>query len=166
MNSLVAETQSTSLLKRLHETGQAVWLDFVDRSFLADGGLRKLIEEDGATGVTSNPSIFEKAMGHGEAYDAGFAALLGKGDAGVQQLYEDAAIADIRHAADDLRPVYDRLDGRDGYVSFEVSPYLANDSEATIAEARRLWQAVDRPNLMIKVPGTEAGVPAIRQLIE
>ncbi len=166
MNSLVAETQSSNLLKRLHELGQAVWLDFLDRDFLAEGGLRRLIDEDGATGVTSNPSIFEKAMGHSDAYDAGFVALLGKGDAGVQQLYEDAAVTDIRHAADDLRPVYDRLDGRDGYVSLEVSPYLANDSAATIAEARRLWRAVDRPNLMIKVPGTEAGVPAVRQLIE
>jgi len=166
MNSLVAETQSANQLKRLNELGQAVWLDFLDRSFLAEGGLKKLIDEDGATGVTSNPSIFEKAMGHGDAYDAGFATLLGKGDASVQQLYEDAAITDIRHAADDLRPAYDRLDGRDGYVSLEVSPYLANDSAGTIAEARRLWRSVDRPNLMIKVPGTEAGVPAVRQLVE
>src|ERR1700761_950207 len=111
MSTVLDQPQAkTSLLKQLHEAGQAVWLDFVDRSFLAEGGLRKLVEEDGATGVTSNPSIFEKAMGHGDAYDAGFSALLGKGDAGVQQLYEDAAIADIRHAADDLRPVYDRLD--------------------------------------------------------
>ena len=166
MNSPVIETQSTSLLKRLDEFGQAVWLDFLDRSFLAEGGLKRLIEEDGATGVTSNPSIFEKAMGHGEAYDAGFTALLSRGDAGIQQLYEDAAIADIRHAADDLRAVYDRLDGRDGYASIEVAPYIANNSAETIAEARRLWRAIDCPNLMIKVPGTEAGVPAVRQLVE
>ena len=166
MNSPVIETQSTSLLKRLDEFGQAVWLDFLDRSFLAEGGLKRLIEEDGTTGVTSNPSIFEKAMGHGEAYDAGFTALLSRGDAGIQQLYEDAAIADIRHAADDLRAVYDRLDGRDGYASIEVAPYIANNSAETIAEARRLWRAIDCPNLMIKVPGTEAGVPAVRQLVE
>lgn len=155
----------TSRLAELNAAGQAVWLDFVDRKFLADGGLRKLIAEDGLTGVTSNPSIFEKAMGHGDAYDAGFSAFLGKGDAGVSDTYEAQAIADIQAAADDLRPVYDRLHGRDGYVSLEVSPYLANDTEMTIAEARRLWAAVDRPNLMVKVPGTKAGTPAIQTLI-
>ncbi len=156
----------TSRLKQLGEAGQAVWLDFVDRKFLADGGLRKLVEEDGLTGVTSNPSIFEKAMGHGEAYDAGFQAFLGKADASVQDTYESQAIADIKAAAADLRPVYDRLDGKDGYVSLEVSPYLADTTEATIEEARRLWASVDEPNLMVKVPGTKAGTPAIRQLIE
>jgi transaldolase/glucose-6-phosphate isomerase len=155
----------TSKLQQLNAAGQAVWLDFVDRKFLADGGLKKLVAEDALTGVTSNPSIFEKAMGSGDAYDAGFAAFLSKGDASVTDTYEAQAIVDIQAAADDLRPVYDRLDGRDGYVSLEVSPYLANDTEATIAEARRLWTAVDRPNLMVKVPGTAAGVPAIRQLI-
>ncbi|HEX7853664.1 MAG TPA: bifunctional transaldolase/phosoglucose isomerase [Sphingobium sp.] len=155
----------TSPLKQLHAAGQAVWLDFVDRSFLKAGGLRKLIAEDGATGVTSNPSIFEKAMGHGDAYDEGFRAFLGKGDASIQHLYESQAIADIQTAATDLRPVYDELESQDGYVSLEVSPYLANDTEATITEARRLWIQVDAPNLMIKVPGTKAGAPAIRQLI-
>jgi transaldolase/glucose-6-phosphate isomerase len=154
-----------SPLERLHAAGQAVWLDFLDRSFLKQGGLVKLVENDGITGVTSNPSIFEKAMGHGDAYDEGFEAVLSKGDASDQDLYESQAIADIRAAAADLRPGYDRLQGRDGYVSLEVSPYLANDTEATIAEARRLWKRVDAPNLMIKVPGTAAGVPAIRQLI-
>jgi transaldolase/glucose-6-phosphate isomerase len=156
----------TSLLKTLHRSGQAVWLDFVDRTFLKVGGLRKLIEDDGATGVTSNPSIFEKAMGHGDAYDAGFDAFLGKADASVQDLYESQAIADIKAAAADLRPVYDRLQGRDGYVSLEVSPYVATDTQATIGEARRLWSQVGEPNLMVKVPGTTAGTPAIRQLIE
>ena len=157
---------TTSLLKQLHRSGQAVWLDFVDRSFLKDGGLKTLVEEDGATGVTSNPSIFEKAMGHGDAYDAGFKAFLGKADASVQDTYESQAIADIKAAAADLRPVYDRLGGRDGYVSLEVSPYLANGTEVTIEEARRLWTHVAEPNLMVKVPGTKAGTPAIRQLIE
>jgi transaldolase/glucose-6-phosphate isomerase len=166
MNSIAVDAQSTNPLEQLHALGQAVWLDFLDRRFLAEGGFRKLIEEDGVTGVTSNPSIFEKAMGHGDAYDAGFAARLDRRDAGVQQLYEDAAIADIRKAADDLRAVYDKLEGRDGYASFEVSADLANDTAATIGEARRLWQAIDRPNLMIKVPGTAAGVPAVRQLVE
>lgn len=156
----------TSRLKQLHDAGQAAWLDFVDRSFLRDGGLRKLIEQDGLTGVTSNPSIFEKAMGHGEAYDAGFTTFLGTGDASVQDVYESQAIADIKAAAADLRPIYDRLGGRDGYVSLEVSPYLANGTQTTIEEARRLWKHVDEPNLMVKVPGTEAGAPAIRQLIE
>ena len=153
-------------LQRLHDAGQAVWLDFVDRTFLKDGGLKKLVAEDGATGVTSNPAIFEKAMGHGDAYDAGFREVLDRGDASVQSLYESQAIADIKAAAADLRPVYDRLGAKDGYVSLEVSPYLALDTAATVEEARRLWRSVDAPNLMIKVPGTDAGVPAIRTLIE
>lgn len=155
-------------LQQLHAAGQAVWLDFVDRPFLAEGGLRKLIDADDLTGVTSNPSIFEKAMGYGDAYDDGFKAWLAAApaDATVMDIYEAQAIVDIQNAADDLRPVYDRLDGKDGYVSLEVSPYLALDTQGTIAEGRRLWQAVNRPNLMIKVPATTAGVPAIRQLIE
>ena len=155
-------------LQQLQVAGQAVWLDFVDRKFLAEGGLRKLIDADDLTGVTSNPSIFEKAMGYGDAYDAGFKSWLQTtgADADVTATYEAQAIDDIRHAADELRLTYDRMSGRDGYVSLEVSPYLANDTEGTIAEARRLWAAVDRPNLMVKVPGTETGVPAIRQLIE
>ena len=156
----------TSRLKDLEAQGQAVWLDFVDRKFLKDGGLRKLVTDDGLTGVTSNPSIFEKAMGHGDEYDEGFQAFLGKADASVQDVYEDAAIADIKAAAADLRPVYDRLDGKDGYVSLEVSPYLADGTDETIEEARRLWKAVAEPNLMVKVPGTKAGTPAIRRLIE
>jgi transaldolase/glucose-6-phosphate isomerase len=157
----------TSLLKQLQESGQAPWLDFVDRPFLNEGGLKKLVEEDGVTGVTSNPSIFEKAMGHGEAYDAQFAEFVRKDpDASVTDAYEALAVSDIQAACDTLRPVYDRLGGKDGYVSLEVSPYLALDTQGTITEARRLHGMVDRPNLMIKVPGTEAGAPAIRQLIE
>lgn len=156
----------TNPMQQLTAAGQAIWLDYLDRTFLKEGGLRKLVAEDGLTGVTSNPSIFEKAIGHGDAYDEGIAAFLGKSDASVTTTYESLAIADIRKAADDLRPVYDRLGGKDGYVSLEVSPYLANDTDATIAEARRLWGEVDRPNLMIKVPGTAAGVPAIRALVE
>jgi transaldolase/glucose-6-phosphate isomerase len=155
-----------SLLADLHAAGQAVWLDFVDRKFLKAEGLKKLVAEDDLTGVTSNPSIFEKAMGSGEAYDEGFTAFLGSGDASITDTYEAQAIADIQSAADDLRPQYDKLGGQDGYVSLEVSPYLANGTEGTIVEARRLWAAVDKPNLMVKVPGTKAGTPAIRQLIE
>ncbi len=143
-----------------------IWLDFVERGFLTRGELRRLVDKDGVTGVTSNPSIFEKAMGQGDAYDAGYRDILGKSDAGVQDIYERQAIADIKAAAADLRPVYDRLGGRDGYVSLEVSPYLANETQQTIEEGRRLWKLVDEPNLMVKVPATPSGVPAIRALIE
>lgn len=156
-----------SLLKDLGASGQAVWLDFVDRKFLAEGGLQKLVEEDGLTGVTSNPSIFEKAMGHGDAYDAELAAYDREHPgAAAMDRYEYLAIQDIKAAADTLRPVYDRLGGKDGYVSLEVSPYLANDTDGTIAEAAKLWAAVDRPNLMIKIPGTPAGTPAIAATID
>jgi transaldolase/glucose-6-phosphate isomerase len=155
-------------LEQLHAAGQAVWLDFVDRRFLAQGELRTLIEEDALTGVTSNPSIFEKAMGQGDAYDEGmrFYLATAKADVSTAEVYESQAISDIQDAADDLRPVYDRLRAQDGYVSLEVSPALAKDTQGTIAEAHRLWDAVDKPNLMVKVPGTAQGVPAIRQLIE
>ena len=154
-------------LNDLAALGQAVWLDFVERKFLAEGGLQKLIEEDALTGVTSNPSIFEKAMGHGDAYDTELAAYdRNHPDAATIDRYEHLAILDIQAAAEALRPVYDRLGSKDGYVSLEVSPYLANDTDSTIAEARKLWAAVDRPNLMIKIPGTPAGVPAIAATID
>ena len=153
-------------LNDLEGLGQAVWLDFVDRKFLAEGGLKKLVDEDGLTGVTSNPSIFEKAMGHGDAYDTALAEFdKANPDASTMARYEHLAIQDIQTAADTLRLVYDRLGGKDGYVSLEVSPYLANDTDGTIAEAARLWTAVDRPDLMIKIPGTPAGVPAIAATI-
>jgi transaldolase/glucose-6-phosphate isomerase len=155
-----------SLLRDLGAAGQAVWLDFVERKFLAEGGLRKLVENDGLTGVTSNPSIFEKAMGSGTAYDAGLRNLLRAGNPGVEEIYESQAIADIKAAAADLRPVYDKLNAKDGYVSLEVSPALADDTAGATDEGRRLWKQVAEPNLMIKVPGTPAGVPAIRALIE
>lgn len=156
-----------SLLKDLAAKGQAVWLDFVDRKFLAEGGLQKLVDEDGLTGVTSNPSIFEKAMGHGDAYDAALAEFdRAHPGAPAMARYEHLAIQDIQTAADTLRPVYDRLNAKDGYVSLEVSPYLANDTDGTIAEAKKLWAAVDKPNLMIKIPGTPAGVPAIAATID
>ena len=149
-------------LNDLEALGQAIWLDFVERKFLADGGLQKLVDEDGVTGVTSNPSIFEKAMGHGDVYDDELAEFdRDHMDAAAIDRYESLAISDIRAAADILRPVYDRLGAKDGYVSLEVSPYLANDTDATIAEARKLWDMVDRPNVMIKIPGTDGGVPAI-----
>jgi len=157
----------TSLLEQLRASGQAPWLDFVDRKFLNEGGLKKLVAEDGVTGVTSNPSIFEKAMGQGEAYDAQFKSFVeANAGASVTDTYEALAISDIQAACDTLRPVYDKTGGLDGYVSMEVSPYLANGTQETIEEARRLWKQIDRPDLMIKVPGTKAGTPAIRQLIE
>jgi len=155
----------TNPLLQLSQAGQSVWLDYLHRKIFEDGQLKRWIEEDGLKGMTSNPSIFEKAIAQGGDYDDRIAAALAKGDLEPGALYEALAIADIQAAADQLRPVYDRLGGADGYVSLEVSPYLAMDTEATIAEARRLWRAVDRPNLMIKVPGTAAGTPAIRQLI-
>jgi len=153
-------------LADLSAAGTAVWLDFVDRKFLEAGGLKTLVEEDGLTGVTSNPSIFEKAMGHGDAYDASLADYDREhpGAATIDR-YEHLAIQDIKAAAETLRPVYDRLDALDGYVSLEVSPYIADDTDATIAEAEKLWHAVDRPNLMIKIPGTPAGAPAISATI-
>ncbi|MDB5411474.1 MAG: transaldolase phosphoglucose isomerase [Rhodospirillales bacterium] len=152
-------------LKALADLGQAAWLDFVARGFIAEGKLKRLVVDDGLTGVTSNPAIFEKAIGHGADYESAMKAALAKGDRSPGDLYEVLAIDDIRAAADVLRPVYDAQSGRDGYVSLEVSPYLALQTDATIAEAERLWKAVDRPNLMVKVPGTSAGLPAIRRLI-
>ncbi|GEP09404.1 bifunctional transaldolase/phosoglucose isomerase [Methylobacterium gnaphalii] len=143
---------------------QAVWLDFVARGFIAKGELKALVERDGLRGVTSNPAIFEKAIGHSAEYDDSLKAVLDKGDARVIDLYEGLAIADIQAAADVLRPVYESSDGADGYVSLEVSPYLALDTEETLKEARRLHKAVGRDNLMVKVPATPEGIPAIRQL--
>jgi transaldolase/glucose-6-phosphate isomerase len=152
-------------LNRLRDHGQAVWLDFLSRRFIAEDGLKTLIERDGLTGVTSNPSIFEKAIGGSADYDSSLEAAQSQGDCDVMALYERLAIEDIQHAADALRPAYEATRRQDGYASLEVSPYLAMNTEATVAEARRLWRAVDRENLMIKVPATKAGLVAIRQLI-
>lgn len=165
MNVQIKAKASVTPLKRLHDVGQAVWLDFLSRRFLAEGGLKKLVQQDGLTGVTSNPSIFERAIDGSADYDSSLKAAEDHADRDVMALYEHLAIEDIQHAADVLRPVYDGTQRQDGYVSLEVSPYLAMNTEATIAEARRLWGAVGRDNLMIKVPATKAGLPAIRQLI-
>ncbi|MEA2853254.1 MAG: transaldolase / glucose-6-phosphate isomerase, partial [Rhodospirillaceae bacterium] len=156
---------ATNPLASLHDYGQVAWLDFLARGFIAQGGLKKLVEEDGLTGVTSNPSIFEKAIAGSAEYDSSLKEILGEGDFDVMALYERLAIEDIRHAADVLRPVFEATKRADGYVSLEVSPYLAMSTQATVAEARRLWREVARPNVMIKVPATSAGLPAIRQLI-
>jgi len=145
---------------------QAVWLDYIERDLLTGGGLARFVADDGVRGVTSNPSIFQKAIEGGGAYEAAVAALLDAEPAmATKDLYEALAIEDIRGAADVLRPVWSESGGEDGYVSLEVSPHLARDSDGTVAEARRLWAAVDRPNLMIKVPATAAGIPAIESLI-
>jgi transaldolase len=148
------------------EHRQAVWLDFIERDLVSGGGLARLVAEDGVRGVTSNPSIFCAAMTSSGAYDGQIDVLLsGQPEITTDELYEALAIEDIRRAADVLRSVYDASAGGDGFVSLEVSPHLAHDGAGTVAEARRLWQAVDRANLMIKVPATEAGIPAIEELI-
>jgi transaldolase/glucose-6-phosphate isomerase len=149
-------------LESLHDHGQAVWLDFLARRFITEGGLKKLVEGDGLTGVTSNPTIFNKAIAGSADYDS---SLKTAGDFDIMTLYERLAIEDIQHAADVLRPAYEATKRADGYVSLEVSPYLAMSTEATVAEARRLSNAVSRDNVMIKVPATKPGLPAIRQLI-
>jgi transaldolase / glucose-6-phosphate isomerase len=152
-------------VKALENHGQSVWLDFLARGFVAKGDLKKLIDTDGVKGVTSNPSIFEKAIGSSDEYDSPISQALKSGDLSVADLFEHLAVEDIQHAADVLRPVYDHLNGHDGFVSLEVSPYLAMDTKATIAEAERLWNDVKRKNLMVKVPATPEGLPAIQHLI-
>ena len=152
-------------LQSLEKFKQSPWLDFIQRSFLLEGKLGALVRNDGLKGVTSNPSIFEKAMGHGTDYDEQFKTLVESGNTNVSDLYEAMAVEDIQNAAEVLKPVWEQTKGLDGYVSLEVSPYLGLRTEPTIDEARRLWQTVDRPNLLVKVPGTEPGVPAIRALI-
>src|SRR6266851_6213697 len=152
-------------LRSLQEYGQSVWLDFLSRDLLRGGELNRLIAEDGLRGMTSNPSIFEKAIGHGDDYDAQIAELEAAGDLDPGALFERLAITDIQHAADALRPVYEQTQRRDGYVSIEVSPYLAMQTDATIDEARRLWREVRRDNVMIKIPATRPGLPAIQTMI-
>ncbi|QKT03719.1 transaldolase [Ectothiorhodospiraceae bacterium 2226] len=153
-------------LQRLREFGQSPWLDFIDRALLAKGELKRLIQEDGICGLTSNPTIFEKAIGGGTDYDEDIARLLREHpDAMPREIFYRLAVQDIRAAADTLWPVYEAAEGHDGLVSLEVSPDLAHDTEATVEEARRLFRHVDRRNLMIKVPATRAGLPAIETLI-
>ncbi len=150
-------------LLQLKELGQSPWLDYIQRDLLTDGGLQRLIDEDGIAGVTSNPAIFAKAVTEHDDYDAVIAAARARGDR-VEALYEQLVLDDIRAAADLLAPVHRDSGGRDGHVSLEVSPELAHDSATTVVEARRLWAAIDRPNAMIKVPATREGLAAIREL--
>ena len=151
-------------LKQLETLGQSVWLDYIRRDLIASGELRRLIEEDGVRGLTSNPAIFEKAIVASRDYDADIQTMSAQGKS-VMEVYEALSQRDVQSAADAFRPLYDRTDGRDGYVSLEVSPRLAHDTSGTIDEARRLWTALRRPNVLIKVPATGEGVPAIQQLI-
>ncbi|MGA7801272.1 MAG: transaldolase [Gammaproteobacteria bacterium] len=156
--------RQTNPLRALTALGQSIWLDYIERRILEDGTLTRMISADGVSGMTSNPSIFEKAIAHTDDYRAAISELANRG-AGAEELYERLAIYDVRKACDLFRGLYDERNGTDGFVSLEVSPLLAHDTDATIAEARRLWNLVERPNIMIKVPGTRAGLPAIRTLV-
>ena len=151
-------------LRRLGQFGQSVWLDYIRRDLLASAEFRRMIDDDGLDGMTSNPTIFEKAIGGSNDYDDQLTELVRAGK-NVDEIYEALTTTDIKAAADKLRPVYDRSQARTGYVSYEVSPLLAHDTDGTIAAAHRYFKLIDRPNLMIKVPSTPAGIPAIEQLI-
>ena len=151
-------------LLRLRGYGQSIWLDFLSRRIMRSGELKKLIEEDGLQGMTSNPSIFDKSISGGEYYDEDIKAMIEKGKASPE-IYEAIAIKDVQDAADIFRPVYDSMEGGDGFISLEVNPHLARDIDGTIDEARRLWKELDRPNVFIKVPATLEGLTCIRQLI-
>ena len=148
----------------LGQLGQSPWYDYITRELVTGGGLARLIRDDGLLGMTSNPTIFEKAVSGSALYDADIRRLTGEG-LGPKAVFEGLAVADVRGACDLFAKVYQRSGGRDGLVSLEVDPTLAHDTEGTVAEARRLWQAVDRPNAMIKIPGTLAGLPAVTRAL-
>jgi transaldolase / glucose-6-phosphate isomerase len=152
-------------LRALLDFGQSPWMDYIRRDLLTSGRLKKMIDEDGLRGMTSNPTIFEKAITSSKDYADILEAPEAK-QLDANGVYEKIAIRDVQDAADIFKPVYQETKRRDGYVSLEVSPLLANDTKATINEARRLWKSVNRENVMIKVPGTEQGLPAIRTLLE
>jgi transaldolase len=151
-------------LLQLKTQGQSVWYDNIDRAQLVSGEFKRLLDEDGIVGVTANPTIFEKSISGGHAYDEQMKQLISEGRS-TNEIYEALVIQDIRTVADLLRPIYDRTNALDGYVSLEVSPELAHDTEGTLNEVRRFWKTVDRPNLMIKIPATPAGIPAIEQAL-
>jgi transaldolase / glucose-6-phosphate isomerase len=168
VNTTAASTPGSSAqnpLKALLNFGQSVWLDYIRRDLLTTGELQRMIENDGLRGMTSNPSIFEKAITGSTLYAETLKELEQRKDLDAKGRYEQLAIKDIQAAADIFRPVYEQTKFHDGYVSLEVSPYLAHKTQETIAEARRLWKTVSRPNVMIKVPGTPEGIPAIQQLV-
>lgn len=154
---------SQNPLLDLQALGQSIWIDFISRGMISSGELRRMIEEDGVSGVTSNPSIFEKAISESSDYDE-LLRSQASGEKTPEEILQALTIEDIQSVAELLRPTYDRTDGRDGFVSLEVSPRLAHDTAGTIVEARQLWSAINRPNAMIKVPATQEGLPAIQQL--
>jgi transaldolase len=151
-------------LRKLESCGQSIWLDYIHRHLIEFGGLQRLIDEDGLRGVTSNPSIFDKAIGGSNDYDDAIRTLVREGKS-VEEIYQALTTEDVGRAADIFKPVYDRLQGRDGFVSIEVNPHLAHDLQGTNEAARRLWKILSRPNVFIKVPGTLEGLHSIRQLI-
>ena len=151
-------------LTELGTLGQSIWLDYIRRDLIASGELRRLIEDDGLRGMTSNPSIFEQAIAGSHDYDEDVRAMALEGKS-VNAIYEALSQRDVQSAADEFRPLYDKTEGADGYVSLEVNPRLAHDTRGTMKEARRLWAALDRPNVLIKVPATAEGLPVIQQLI-
>jgi transaldolase len=151
-------------LRKLQSLGQSIWLDYIRRDLIVSGELRRLIEADGLRGITSNPSIFEQAIAGSHDYDEDIRSMALQGQ-GTMKIYEALVLRDVQNAADEFRLIYNNTDGKDGYVSLEVNPHLAHDTAGTIQEARRLWGALNRPNVFIKVPATTEGLPAIQQLI-
>ncbi len=151
-------------LLKIQEFGQSIWLDFLRRKMIASGEIKTLIEEDGLRGITSNPSIFHKAIGGSHDYDGDITAFALEGK-GAHEIYDALTIKDVQAAADLFRPAYEEMEGKDGFVSLEVNPHLARDVEGTVSEARRLWKTLDRPNVFIKVPGTREGLKCVRRLI-
>jgi transaldolase len=151
---------ATNPLRELNKLGQSVWQDYIRRSELDSGEFQKLIDQDGVSGITSNPSIFEKAITGGKEYDDSIRKYVGQGLSGPA-LFEHLAVEDIQKACDLLRPTYDSTKGQDGFVSIEVSPKLARDTRSSLDEARRLWSSVNRPNLLVKIPGTKEGLTSI-----
>ena len=157
-------TRRNPRLQRLQDAGVSIWLDTLSRELLQSGRFGELVREDAVTGATSNPTIFAAAITGSDRYDAQLLELTAKGQRNLQELFFELALDDVRHAAQELRAAYDASEGRDGFVSFECTPDLADDAEATIAQAIELWQRLDQPNVMIKVPGTKAGLIAIEEL--
>jgi len=155
---------NASALVRIRSYGQSVWLDYLDRGLIDSGALRRLIKDDAISGVTTNPAIFEKSIDGTDYYDEAIAALASQG-ASPLTIYRHLTVRDVMDAAALLGPTFEASNGTDGFVSLEISPHLAHDTEGTIREARELWAALDRPNVLIKVPATPAGLPAIRKLL-
>jgi len=151
-------------LKKLEALGQSIWLDYIRCDLITSGKLKLMIKEDGLRGMTSNPSIFEKAIAESHLYDKAISEIALK-EKNIQLIYETICLHDVQNAADEFKTIYEKTDGKDGFVSLEVNPHLAHDTDGTIKEARRLWAALDRPNVLIKVPATKEGLPAIRKLI-